>query len=294
MQKSGWTPGTALGASSTPIPVSQSSASQVKIRIKDDTLGLGANLKSRDVESQRTGLDAFQGLLGRLNAKDQKEVEAVEAKAENKKLAMFAVGRWGGMTFVPGGVLVQEDPRKQIQTQTTGEDKERNQDNQDTPEDGDAPQTSTSTSKSKSKSKSKSNKPKDLNETPEQRAHRKSEKRARKEAKLLRKLQREARRTGTGTETLSIPSSEPTTATATATSTEPSTTTNTGTSTPTQMQSSNSSDMNLNSISTSQTKLKNGRHLLRGRNIQAKKMAFSDARGLDQIFMRRVEGKTQA
>lgn len=287
MQKSGWTPGTALGASSVPIPVSQSTASQVRIRIKDDTLGLGANLKSRDIEGQRTGLDAFQGLLGRLNAKDQKEVQVVEEKIENKKLAMFAMGRWGGMVFVPGGVLVQEDPTKKKQTQSTiiseGEGQKSETPSDNSGNDSDAAQ-QRSSSKSKSKSKPKSKRTKNPNETPEERAQRKSEKRARKEARLLRKLQKEARRTGTGTGTSTpVSSSEPPT-------TQPSTTNNTGTSTP--VQSSAPSEVNVTSIS--RTTLKNGRHLLRGRNIQAKKMAFSDARGLDQIFMRRVEGRTEA
>lgn len=269
MQKSGWTPGTALGASSVPIPVSQSTASQVKIRIKDDTLGLGANLKSRDIEAQRTGLDAFQGLLGRLNAKDQSEAKAVEEKIENKKLAMFAMGRWGGMVFVPGGVLVQEDPKKKLQVEI--EDPKSKQDGQDVSEDSDSDQ------KSKSKSKSEPKKSRDPKETPEQRAIRKAEKRARKEARLLKKLQKESQRTGTGTDVSATSSSNPST-------------TNTGTSTPIQI----SEPTTISITSITQAKLKNGRHLLRGRNIQAKKMAFSDARGLDQIFMRRVETKTEA
>lgn len=288
MQKSGWTPGTALGASSVPIPVSQSTASQVKIRIKDDTLGLGANLKSRDIEAQRTGLDAFQGLLGRLNAKDGQELKAVEEKIENKKLAMFAMGRWGGMVFVPGGVLVQEDPTKKKKVEVQSADasaseseEQKEEDLSENSEDNDsetAPTKASSKSRSKSKASKKSKHP---DETPEQRTQRKAEKRARKEARLLKKLQKEARRTGTGTGT-STPASSTSELT-----TQPSTTTNTGTSTPVS-----TGDISITSIS--RATLKNGRHLLRGRNIQAKKMAFSDARGLDQIFMRRVEGRTGA
>lgn len=290
MQKSGWTPGTALGASSVPIPVSQSTASQVKIRIKDDTLGLGANLKSRDIEAQRTGLDAFQGLLGRLNAKDGQELKAVEEKIENKKLAMFAMGRWGGMVFVPGGVLVQEDPTKKKKAEvqsanvSASEDEEQKEEDQSDVSGNDDNDSATAQKKTSSKSRLKSKvskKFKHPDETPEQRTQRKAEKRARKEARLLKKLQKEARRTGTGTGTSTPASStsEPTT--------QPSTTTNTGTSTPVS-----TGDINITSIS--RATLKNGRHLLRGRNIQAKKMAFSDARGLDQIFMRRVEGRTEA
>jgi len=37
---------------------------------------------------------------------------------------------------------------------------------------------------------------------------------------------------------------------------------------------------------TAATPQRNGRHLLRGRNIQAKRMAFADMKGLDEIFMK--------
>jgi Pin2-interacting protein X1 len=72
-------------------------------------LGLGATLKSQDPIHTRTGLDAFQGLLGRLNGKSDVELENEAKKSEDRKLAMWAQGRWGGVTFVPGGTLVQGD-----------------------------------------------------------------------------------------------------------------------------------------------------------------------------------------
>jgi len=75
-------------------------------------LGLGATLKSQDPIHTRTGLEAFQGLLGRLNGKSDVELENEAKKSENRKLAMWAQGRWGGVMFVPGGTLVQGDGYK--------------------------------------------------------------------------------------------------------------------------------------------------------------------------------------
>lgn len=213
-------------------------------------LGLGASLKSKNVEHQRTGLDAFQGLLGRLNAKDQKELQRVEEKIENRKLAMFAQGRWGGMVFVPGGLLVQDDPRRQ---KVEAEEKES-----DSEVDSD-------------KAEKSERKRKRADETPEERAQRKAEKKGRKEerrqrreAKRLKKLQK-----GGGTST---PLTETTDLTETST----------GASTPVQIPE-------INRTSVAQERSRNGRHLLRGRNIQAKRMAFTDSKGLDQIFMRQQQ-----
>jgi Pin2-interacting protein X1 len=69
-------------------------------------------LKSQDPIHTRTGLDAFQGLLWRLNGKSDVELENEANKNENRKLAMWAQARWGGVTFVPGGTLVQGDGYK--------------------------------------------------------------------------------------------------------------------------------------------------------------------------------------
>jgi len=225
-------------------------------------LGLGASLKSKNVEHQRTGLDAFQGLLGRLNAKDQKELERVEEKIENRKLAMFAQGRWGGMVFVPGGLLVQDDPRRQtVEAEGDQENAERVglvKNESDSEADSDKAQ--------KSEKKRKR-----ADETPEARAQRKAEKKERKEE---RRLRREARRLKKlqkwgGTSTPLTETTDPTD-------------TSTGASTPVQISE-------ISKTSVTQERSRNGRHLLRGRNIQAKRMAFTDSKGLDQIFMRQQQ-----
>jgi Pin2-interacting protein X1 len=114
MTSQGWSEGQSLGSRETNHHSSSAkdenaarlAAARVGVIFKDDTLGLGAKLKSSDYEGKKTGMDAFVGLLGRLNAKDEKEVEEVERREDQKKLERYAVGRWGGMVFVPGGVLV--------------------------------------------------------------------------------------------------------------------------------------------------------------------------------------------
>ena len=60
-------------------------------------------------------MDAFQGLLGRLNGKSDTELKKEVQKNEDKKLAMWAQGRWGGVMFVPGGTLVQGDGYKRAE-----------------------------------------------------------------------------------------------------------------------------------------------------------------------------------
>ena len=82
-------------------------AAHVGVLFKDDTLGLGAKAGATDVEARSAGLDAFVGLLGRLNAKDQEEVEAVERVHKRKVgdgvLERYARGKGWGMVFVRGG-----------------------------------------------------------------------------------------------------------------------------------------------------------------------------------------------
>jgi hypothetical protein len=81
----------------------------VKVSRRDDNLGLGATLNPADPEHNRVGIDAFQSLLGRLNGKDESETERLEQRIEDRRLASWTQGRWGGVLFISGGLLVQED-----------------------------------------------------------------------------------------------------------------------------------------------------------------------------------------
>jgi len=107
LSSQGWKPGQGLGAWDA--KHFNSAAPAIKITYKDDNLGLGASLKSANPEHSRTGLDAFHSLLGRLNSKDEAAVKKLEQRLEDRKLAMWTRGKWGGVMFVPGGLLVQGD-----------------------------------------------------------------------------------------------------------------------------------------------------------------------------------------
>lgn len=74
--------------------------------LKDDNLGLGAKRGSGHAETQCTGLDAFQGLLGRLNGKTDGELQKEQDSRDALKRAIYMEGRWGSVRFVSGGFLV--------------------------------------------------------------------------------------------------------------------------------------------------------------------------------------------
>lgn len=81
------------------------SATHIKAVVKDDTLGLGAGSKRLD---EPTGLGAFQGLLGRLNGKSDAELEKEERTRDDAKLARYAATKWQAVRFISGGLLTQE------------------------------------------------------------------------------------------------------------------------------------------------------------------------------------------
>lgn len=83
------------------------SASHIKVVVKDDTLGLGARSK-RDSLDEPTGLDAFKGLLGRLNGKSDDQLQADQKKRDDVKLARYAANKWQTVRFISGGLLAQE------------------------------------------------------------------------------------------------------------------------------------------------------------------------------------------
>lgn len=269
MQQQGWKEGQSLGARDAKHIATDEAArlqaSRVGVLFKDDTLGLGAQLKSKDVESQRTGLDAFQGLLGRLNGKSEEELKAVEKKVEDRKLAMYAQGRWGGMVFVPGGVLVQRDPFKELQKKeldSSSKEMDRSEDEE-------------ATAKTKSEKKKRK----------EEKRQRKEEKKAKKAAKLAASENGQAS-SNSSDEKKSMKSSRSSTTQApdepVSSAEEDASESSVQNNKSLKRSRSHEKDSPAPSV-TRQTTMKNGRHILRGRNIQAKKMAFSDMKGLDEV-----------
>ena len=77
--------------------------SYIRVSLKDDTLGIGAK---SGVNLPPTGLDAFQGLLGRLNGKKDDELEKEQKSRDDLRRAVYTENRWGTLRFVSGGFLV--------------------------------------------------------------------------------------------------------------------------------------------------------------------------------------------
>ncbi|KAK9467069.1 hypothetical protein V1512DRAFT_261856 [Lipomyces arxii] len=122
----GWKPGTGLGSSAAEYSIT----SHVKIQVKDDTLGLGANLAKakQDADNWAPGLDSFQELLSRLNGSgtepeegERKSMWEVETKVSQ---TYNRLGKWGNrVQFVQGeklGATIEDDvleiSRKNVKT----------------------------------------------------------------------------------------------------------------------------------------------------------------------------------
>ncbi|KAL9121851.1 MAG: hypothetical protein Q9187_001598 [Circinaria calcarea] len=110
----GWTPGSYLGAVNAPHAHlhSDASASHIRITLKDDNLGVGAKHGSGQAAGECTGLDSFQGLLGRLNGKSNTELEKEQKSRDDFKRATYTERRWGVLRFVSGGTLIGDRIRE--------------------------------------------------------------------------------------------------------------------------------------------------------------------------------------
>ena len=105
LESMGWAPGKGLGL------VEHATTTHVKVSVKDDTVGLGAKLAKRsgtdDLETDSSGLDDFQRILGRLNGRGREVDEALEQKRKDNIIN----GKWG-MHFIKGEVLCSTWDRK--------------------------------------------------------------------------------------------------------------------------------------------------------------------------------------
>lgn len=270
MLSQGWVKGQGLGAQDRKGFNSYDGA-KVKVSFKDDNLGLGASLKSKNIEHSRTGLDAFQGLLGRLNGKSDAELEKVEKKIEDRKLAMFAQGKWGGMVFVPGGLLVQRDDFKVQDEKPAGNASRPRND-----------------AEAIAKMKRRQKSGEDENDLPieEDEAAAKARRKQERAEKHLRKEERQRRKGGkvvasAGTTPMEVSEADVS---------EKKKKKKGPKSLPTPPEESSASGSGVENhqpvITQPRPPIRNGRQMLRGKNIAAKKMAFADAKMLDEIFMR--------
>ncbi|KAK8228169.1 hypothetical protein HDK77DRAFT_101332 [Phyllosticta capitalensis] len=103
LTKQGWTPGEYLGAKDANHSghYTAANASHIRVKVKDDTLGLGR--KRGGAENDNFGLSLFQGVLGRLNGKSDAELKT-ETEARKRLESKLYGGT--GTVFVFGGYLV--------------------------------------------------------------------------------------------------------------------------------------------------------------------------------------------
>jgi len=108
MKSHGWQPGDYLGAKNAAHAEFHTiaNASHIRVSIKDDNLGLGAKVGSGVGHGECTGLDAFKNLLGRLNGKDEDELEKEQKSRDDLRRAIYTERRWGSIRFIPGGFLI--------------------------------------------------------------------------------------------------------------------------------------------------------------------------------------------
>jgi len=108
MTSQGWAPGQYLGAVDAPHAEfhTEANASHIRVMLKDDNLGIGAKKGSGVEQGECVGLDVFQTLLGRLNAKDEDEFEREQRSREDLKRAIYTERKWGSVRFVSGGFLI--------------------------------------------------------------------------------------------------------------------------------------------------------------------------------------------
>jgi Pin2-interacting protein X1 len=106
LSSQGWTPGSTLGSKDAQhkAHLTQASHSHIRVVLRDDNLGLGAQKGRADTDV--FGLDMFQGLLGRLNGKTQDQLEKEGKVRRDVLLGGIARERYGGGMFVRGGFLV--------------------------------------------------------------------------------------------------------------------------------------------------------------------------------------------
>ncbi|KAF1815180.1 hypothetical protein P152DRAFT_248113 [Eremomyces bilateralis CBS 781.70] len=115
----GWEPGAALGAENAAQAAHYTSAnfSHVRAVLKDDTRGLGCNKKSA-AENDTFGLNLFQNVLGRLNGKDDGQLEKDAKQLRDVNLRLYQEKAFGTMIFVHGGFLVGDRVERSLPTTT--------------------------------------------------------------------------------------------------------------------------------------------------------------------------------
>ncbi|KAF2671288.1 hypothetical protein BT63DRAFT_453689 [Microthyrium microscopicum] len=300
----GWTPGAVLGASSAAHAehYTAASASHIRVVLRDGNRGLGSERKKGGMEDESFGLNLLSGILGRLNGKSEEVLKKEEGARRDIGLQRYMEGKWGGVGFTFGGYLVGDRIEKteeaveeaRVEQMARLKALKRPRDEHD-----EVPQKRSKKSKravedtedvkkSKKSQKRKTEVPqndelpantarstpvlaKDDSENSEDpieiKRRRKEEKRARKEARRQKKEQKKSKASTRPEETATSDMDLVQSANDRQT---------TGTSTPSAGQSGSSTPLFAGG---------RGRHAIRQRYIQQKRMACLDDKALNEIFM---------
>ena len=84
--------------------------------LREENLGLGAQVGKGNAET--FGLSLFSGVLGRLNGKSDAEVQKHQTALRDAELRLYQANKYGNMSFVSGGFLVGD----RIESSMAGED----------------------------------------------------------------------------------------------------------------------------------------------------------------------------
>ncbi|KAI9674661.1 MAG: telomerase inhibitor [Caeruleum heppii] len=227
----GWRPGDLLGAQDAPHAVHHTAANESFIRIapKDDNLGIGAKRGPGQLADECTGLDDFQGILGRLNSKNETSLRNEETARAKIRQSRYLEHRLGLVNFVKGGLLLGQDFREIIEVDS-GESK-TGTDTVDAEELPEPPQTTTALDRRKlvkdanaqsestdpeegnseeramSKRKRKREKRTSLEAASETKQDEPLDKEERRQRKLMRRTKKEAKKKAKEAQELCLPTS---------------------------------------------------------------------------------------
>lgn len=291
MTSQGWTPGSYLGARNAKHSdtFTAASASHIRVTLKDDTLGLGARAPTLGNDNV-AAIDAFQGLLGRLNGKSEVQLEQEQRKRDDTRLALYASQKWQAVNFISGGFLVQEKPTVALKSTTNKKPdfpNDADQASSDESKDGLADETFSATEDEMSILKcEEAGKDTDRTDTREKRKKKdksdrkvkrdgeNKEKKQKKEKKEKKDKRKETKRDKEGKKKDKHDSSKKRRRAEKDAESESS-----------DSSRSDTAENNRQQSTSSQAPKPNWRHAIRGRHIQQKRMAIMDERSLGEIFM---------
>lgn len=113
MLSQGWIPGSLLGATNIN-QNTEASSSHIRITRREDKYCLGRPRQGAQGDTHCTGLDVFQGILGRLNGRDEVETGVAKSASEDWKTVNYLESRWQVLKFVSSGFLVGDQPENAI------------------------------------------------------------------------------------------------------------------------------------------------------------------------------------